>query len=70
MAKEDSGRTKGKRPEPAAGPGKRHQIAYRLDDAAHAALGRLREKMGVLSFSPSDTAREILLRKLREDGLL
>lgn len=45
-------------------------INFRVDAHVAKAIEAQRVKMGVLSFSLSDTARETLLRALKAEGLL
>lgn len=44
-------------------------ISFRVSADVAAAIERHRDKMGVLSFSISDTAREIVLRALKSEGM-
>ena len=45
-------------------------IGFRIDDEVRAALDKRREAIGILTFSLSDTVREILMRDLRREKLL
>lgn len=55
---------------PVASNPKRSIISFRVDDDVADALEKKRERMGVLSFSISDTVREMMLRQLKDEGLL
>lgn len=55
---------------PKAASPKRSIISFRIDDKVAQALEEKREKLGVMSFSLSDTVREMMLRQLRDDRLL
>lgn len=46
------------------------QVAFRVDEEVAQAIDRLRDRWGVVSFSTSDVAREVLLRALKAEGLL
>lgn len=43
-------------------------VSFRVDDRTVKGLEKMREKMGVISFSMSDVAREMVLRMLKENG--
>ena len=45
-------------------------IGFRIDDEVRAAIEKRRDAIGILTFSLSDTVREILMRDLRREKLL
>ncbi len=67
MAKEPPKRKAGR---PPADNPKSVLVSFRINGDVAQALEAKRERMGVLSFSLSDTARELVLRGLKDEGLL
>jgi hypothetical protein len=63
-------KSKAKAGRPKADNPKSILISFRVDAATVAAIEKQRDKMGVMSFSLSDTVRETLLRALKREGLL
>ena len=67
MAKQPAKKGRGR---PTASKPKSIQIAFRIDELTATALEAKRVDMNVLSFSLSDTVREVLLRTLKAERLL
>lgn len=67
MTKKPSARKPGR---PASSNPKSVLISFRINQEFAEALDKKKLAIGVLSFSPSDTAREIVLRAFKAEGLM
>lgn len=67
MAKTPEKRKAGR---PSADRPKSILVSFRIDERTAAALEEKRSKSGIISFSVSDMAREMILRDLKAEGLL
>lgn len=67
MAKNPIHKSQGR---PKAESPKRVLISFRIDEKVAEAIEVKRVKMGVISFSLSDTVREMMLRQLKDDGII